>query len=87
MSGSLRKPRVERSVDVNLEKEKALIIEEAKKVVCDMAGTTDFGLTSKLQLALIIRNLVIDFHKKKAIMKALEEQIAGLKKQIEIMTK
>lgn len=53
---------------------------EAKQVACECAGTKDFGMTSKIQLAFVIRNLVLDFHDKKAKIEKLEEEIAQLKK-------
>lgn len=42
------------------------IVKEAKECTCACAGTTDFGMTSKMQIALVVRNLVLDFHTKKA---------------------
>jgi len=45
--------------------EKKMHIKEAQKVCCDITGIKDFGLISKVHLALAIRNLVLDFHKKK----------------------
>lgn len=58
--------------------------EEAKKVACECAGTTDFGMTSKIQLAFVIRNLVIDFHQKKAIREQLEQRIESLETDLKV---
>ena len=63
------------------------IVKEAKQICCDIAKTNDFGLTSKIQLALVIRNLVLDFHTKTALLKEKDDKIISLENQLKIMTK
>jgi hypothetical protein len=46
-------------------------IEEAKRVACEMTGQRDFAFVGKVQLAVCIGNLVIDFHRKKRYIELL----------------
>lgn len=50
--------------------ERKRLIKDAKELCCEITGVTDFAFINKIQLALIVRNLVLDFHKKKEMLDA-----------------
>jgi len=48
--------------------ERERLIKDAKELCCEITGVADFAFINKIQLALIVRNLVLDFHKKKEML-------------------
>ena len=66
------------------EKERKNVIIEAKGICCDLTGKNDFGFVSKLEMALIIRNLTIDFHEKKSFIASQKEAIDSFKEAVEV---
>lgn len=62
----------------NEQKQVRASVEEAKRVACEMTGQKDFAFVGKVQLAVCIGNLVIDFHRKKKYITHLEGTLRGL---------
>lgn len=54
-----------------------MVLKEAKSITVEICGTRDFGMTSKTQMALVVRNLVIGFHQNKEEISKLKEQLAS----------
>jgi hypothetical protein len=69
------------------EKERKNVIIEAKGICCDLTDKNDFGFVSKLEMALIIRNLTIDFHEKKSFIASQKEAIDSYKEEIMLLKK
>lgn len=67
------------------EKKRLMLIQEAKEIACDITGKKDFAFISKVELAIIVRNLVEDFHKKKDEIARLQGQLVEIKKGINIL--
>lgn len=51
------------------------IVEDAKRVCCEMVQQRDFGFISKIQLALCVRNLVLEYNKQSEKIASLEAQL------------
>lgn len=61
----------------DIEHEKAL--KDAKVICCEIVGVSDFAFVSKVQLSMVVRNLVIAFHKKSEEINRLREELAKYK--------
>lgn len=66
-------------------KDKLAIVINSKSIACQIVGIPDFAFITKIQLAVALRNMVIDFHNKATMIINYEERVRVLEAENNIL--
>lgn len=69
------------------DQERRKILRDAQKIACELTEKRDFAFVTKVDLALIARNLVIDFHRKQDEITAVRESLSMANSRIKHLEK